>query len=172
MAIRRALSLLLVFSACFAEPQVGDLFADAGGPDFAGKGLTTQLHSADDGRILARLDAEEFRGYQKSGTQELQGVKAEFFEVDLKIYAKLAKMLSATKVELRGEVRGELGNGRTFEAPSLTYSGKTRRLEIEGPAVFTGDGHTLTAGGGASTDERFSNLQLIGPVTGVARGTP
>ena len=170
----RCALLLFVMSGlcgCVDDTVVADPWADAG-PDFAGSGLSTHLHSAEDGRVLARLKARKFWGFQASGKQVLEGVTVEFLAAGLTVYSRRAELLGPESVELRGDVRGEMAGGRGFRTPSLVFSSKTKRLEMAGPVEFFGEGHELRALGGASVDELFNGLKLKGPIKGVARVAP
>ena len=145
-----------------------DLWVDAG-PDFSGYNLDTYLHSSVDGHVLASLTARRFSGFQNGDAQVLEGVRVHFLDSGFKLDAQRARMVSTEDVELHGKVHGRLANGRGFRAPSVLYSGRTRRLRIDGPVEFYGHGHSLEALGGARTNDRFEHLQLMGPVRGTAR---
>ena len=160
--------IMILMSGCVEETITQDLWVDAG-PDFAGKNLTTYLHRSADGRVLARLTAQRFWGFQKGESQTLEGVTVHFVDSDFKLEAQRAQMISSEDVELRGEVHGRLTNGRGFRAPSVTYLGRTRTLKMDGPVEFYGVGHKLRAVGGATTTDRFDELKLEGPVSGRAR---
>ena len=169
MFVRGAWALgLLTLVACTDVGNEEDYWADAG-PDFSGKGLSTYLHSAEDGRILARLRARRFKGFQKEEKRFLEWVEIVFVNIDLTVTARRAVHLDRHAVELRGKVKGILADGRNFTTPSLTYSGITRELKMEGPVVFSGEGHSLTAEHGATMDDRFMGMRLRGPVDGQAR---
>ena len=155
-------------TACVEEPVVRDLYADAG-PDFAGYKLNTHVHSSVDGHVLASLTARRFSGFQSGDSQVLEGVQVHFLDSGFKLDAQRARMISTEDVELHGKVHGRLDNGRGFRAPSVLYSGRTRMLRIDGPVEFYGQGHSLEAMGGASTNDRFEHLKLMGPVSGSAR---
>jgi hypothetical protein len=172
--MRRCALLLFIANGlcgCVDDSLVADPWADAG-PDFAGSGLSTHLHSAEDGRVLARLKARKFRGFEASGKQVLEGVTVEFVAAGLKVFSRRAELLGPESVELRGDVHGEMLGGRRFRTPSLVFSSKTKRLEMAGPVEFFGKGYELRALGGASVDELFNGLKLIGPIKGVARVAP
>jgi hypothetical protein len=162
------LCTLLWTTACVEEPVVRDLWVDAG-PDFAGYNLDTHLHSSVDGHVVASLTARRFSGFQSGDSQVLEGVQVHFLESGFRLDALRARMISVEDVELNGKVHGRLNDGRGFRAPSVVYSGRTRTLKIDGPVEFYGEGHSLEALGGASTDDRFESLKLMGPVSGSAR---
>ena len=162
------LCALIWTTACVEEPVIRDLWVDAG-PDFAGYNLNTHLHSSVDGHVLASLTARRFSGFQSGDSQVLEGVRVHFLDSGFKLDAQRARMISTEDVELQGKVHGRLINGRGFRAPSVVYSGRTRMLRIDGPVEFYGQGHSLEALGGASTNDRFEHLKLMGPVSGSAR---
>jgi len=162
------LCTLIGTSACVEEPLMRDLWVDAG-PDFSGYNLDTYLHSSVDGHVLASLTARRFSGFQSGDSQVLEGVRVHFLDSGFRLDAQRARMVGTEDVELHGKVHGRLSNGRGFRAPSVLYSGRTRMLRIDGPVEFYGRGHSLEALGGASTNDRFEHLELMGPVSGTAR---
>ena len=162
------LFMLIWVGGCVEEPMIRELWVDAG-PDFSGYKLDTQLHSSVNGDVLASLKARRFSGFQSGDSQALEGVQVHFLDSGFKLDAQRARMISTEDVELQGKVHGRLNNGRGFRAPSVFYSGRTRVLKIDGPVEFYGDGHSLEAMGGATTNDRFEHLKLMGPVSGSAR---
>ena len=163
----RSLALALRMVACTPTAVKEDPWADAG-PDFAGHGLTTHLHRGEDGAVVAELTAKRFWGFQQAGRQVLEGVVVRFHEAGLRLSARRAALLEGGKVELRGDVQGEMGL-RRFRTQTLLYDGGARRFTMSGPTDFFGDRHQLRAAGGAEADERFDELKLLGPVEGEAR---
>ena len=160
--------LLALCSACVDGSLSEDLFADAG-PDFSGARLSTHLHSSADGQLIASLTARRFSGFQSGESQVLEGVRVHFLDSGFKLDAQRARLVGAEDIELNGKVHGRLSSGRGFRAPSVTYSGRTRLLEIDGPVEFYGRGHRIEALGGATANDRFEQLKLAGPVRGLAR---
>ena len=161
-------SLFLFGLAACAVDAPESLMTSPEKPEVEGIALRTELHNPRDGQVFARLRAEHFSGDRDGRSQSLTGVTVELMRRHVVLRSDRAE-LSGRNLEMWGQVKGVMPDGRRFSTPRLNYFSGPGMVHLAGPAVFAGDGHQLVAEGGAVSDEEFQGLELQGPVRGRVR---
>ena len=161
--------LLALCSGCVDGSLSEDLFADAGRTSPALASQPTSTEPAD-GHLIASLTAQRFSGFQSGESQVLEGVRVHFLDSGFKLDTQRARLVGALRTfEPQRQSARSLEQRAGVSAPSVTYSGRTRLLGIDGPVEFYGRGHRIEALGGATANDRFERFKLAGPVRGLAR---